>query len=70
MKRKIEINDIRAVITLVNVMLIIYFGISIAWFGLSVSALGLIKDITIDRKLGGGVMHLANIILNIFLLII
>ena len=69
MKYKFEWNDIRAVITLVNVILIMRFGLSIAWFGLAVACVGLIKDITIDKRVNGVVMHSANAILNIYFLL-
>ena len=68
-KFKLEFNDIRALITVVNVVLIMVFGLSIAWFGLAVAILGLLKDIIIDKKINGSIMHLANIILNIYFLL-
>lgn len=69
MKYKFEWNDLRAVITLVNVILIMRFGLSIAWFGLAIACVGLIKDITIDKRVNGVVMHSANAILNIYFLL-
>ena len=63
---KFEWNDLRAVITVINVVLVMIFGLSIAWFGLAVGILGLIKDLLVDRHINGLVMHLANIGLNIF----
>lgn len=69
MRYKFEWNDIRAVITLVNVILIMRFGLSIAWFGLAIACVGLIKDITIDKRINGVVMHSANAILNIYFLL-
>lgn len=66
MKYKFEYNDLRAVITLINVILIIKYGLSIAWFGLIVASIGLLKDFTVDKKVNGAVMHLSNVILNLF----
>ena len=66
MKYKFEYNDLRAVITLINVILIIKYGLSIAWFGLIVASIGLLKDFTVDKKINGAVMHLSNVILNLF----
>lgn len=66
---KLEYNDIRAFITLLNVILIIAFGRSFAWFGLITSVIGLIKDYNTDRRINGFLMHGANTILNIYLLI-
>jgi hypothetical protein len=65
---KFEWNDLRAIITVANVLLIMHFGLSIAWFGLAVACLGLIKDITIDKRINGTIMHGANAILNIYFL--
>lgn len=64
-----EINDLRAVIQVVNVILIIIFGLSISWFGLTLAVLGLIKDIIIDRKINGSVMHISGIVLNTYFLL-
>lgn len=66
MTYKFEWNDLRAVITLINVVLIMRFGLSIAWFGFVVATLGIIKDVTIDKKANGLIMHTANAILNIY----
>jgi hypothetical protein len=68
MSYKFEWNDLRAVITVINVLLIMRFGLSIAWLGLAVACLGLIKDITIDKRINGIIMHGANIILNVYFL--
>ena len=68
MKYKFEWNDIRAIITLVNVILVMHFGLSIAWFGLAVACIGLIKDITIDKRINGTIMHGATALLNVHFL--
>jgi hypothetical protein len=65
---KFEWNDLRAFITVINVVLIMIYGLSIAWFGLAVAVVGVIKDLTTDRKINGLVMHLANVALNVFFL--
>lgn len=66
---KLEFNDVRALITVINVILIMIYGLSIAWFGLAVASIGLIKDIVIDKKVNGMVMHFANMVLNTFFLL-
>ena len=66
MTYKFELNDLRAVITLINVVLIMRFGLSIAWFGFIVATIGIVKDVTIDKKANGLIMHTANAILNIY----
>lgn len=67
-KYKFEYNDLRAFITILNVILIIVFGLAISWFGLVVAFIGIIKDIKIDRKINGLLMHFANFSLNIYFL--
>lgn len=66
---KFEWNDLRAFVTVINVVLIMIYGMSIAWFGLGVAIIGVIKDLTTDRRISGFVMHLANITLNVFFLV-
>ena len=65
---KFEWNDLRAVIQLLNVVLIMIFGLSVSWFGLAVAIFGLVKDLTSDRHINGIVMHLSSIILNVYFL--
>ena len=67
---KFEWNDLRCFITVVNVILIMIYGFSISWFGLAVAAVGIIKDLTTDRRINGLLMHVANLILNIYFLLI
>lgn len=73
LRYQFEWNDLRALITVVNVILVMLFGYSIAWFGLSVGVLGCIKDLTEipDGKFrfSSLIMHLANVALNIFFLV-
>lgn len=63
---KFEWNDLRAIITIINVVLIMIFGLSIAWFGLAVAVVGLVRDFTSDRHLNGILMHLASVVLNLY----
>lgn len=65
---KFEMNDLRAIIQIVNVALIMIYGLSIAWFGLAIAVAGLIKDFTTDRHINGIAMHTANIVLNLYFL--
>ena len=67
---KFEWNDLRAFITVINVILIMIYGLSIAWFGLAVALIGVVKDLTTDRRVNGLVMHLANVALNVYFLVI
>lgn len=66
---KFEWNDLRCFITVINVILIMIYGLSISWFGLAVAIVGIIKDLTTDRRVNGLLMHAANAILNIYFLL-
>ena len=66
---KFEYNDLRCFITVINVILIMKYGLSIAWFGLAVALVGVVKDLTTDRRINGLLMHLSNVALNIYFLI-
>jgi len=65
---KFEMNDLRALIQVVNVGLIMMFGLSVSWFGLALAVFGLVKDFTTDRHLNSIVMHLAGAVLNFYFL--
>lgn len=67
---KFEWNDLRCFITVVNVVLIMMYGLSIAWFGLAVAVIGVIKDLTTDRRINGLLMHLSSVALNVYFLLI
>ena len=69
MKYKFEWNDIRAVVTLINVILVMKYGLTVAWVGIVIAGVGIIKDIAVDKKINGFVMHSANIMLNLFFLV-
>lgn len=59
-------NDLRALIQIINVMLIMMFGLSIAWFGLAVAVFGLVRDLVKERRISGILMHLSGIVLNLY----
>lgn len=67
---RFEWNDLRCFVTVINVMLIMIYGLSISWFGLFVAFIGVIKDLTTDRKVNGLIMHIANMALNIYFLLL
>ncbi len=69
-KYKFEWNDLRCFVTVINVMLIMIYGLSIAWFGLFIAVVGIIKDLTTDRKINGLLMHFSSVVLNIYFLLI
>ena len=63
---KFEWNDLRAFITVINVILIMKFGLSIAWFGLAVAVFGIVKELTGNRHINCLVSYMATIALNIY----
>lgn len=67
---KFEWNDLRCFATVVNVILIMIYGLSIAWFGLGIALVGIIKDLTTDRHVNGLLMHLSSVVLNIYFLLL
>lgn len=71
---KFEWNDLRALITLLNVVLVMIYGLSIAWFGLAVALIGCIKDLTEipDGKFrfSSLIMHLSSVALNVYFLVL
>lgn len=69
-KYKFEWNDIRAFITVINVALIIMFGLSVAWFGLAIAIIGIIKESFGARHINCYVSYIASVALNINFLIL
>lgn len=67
---RFEWNDLRCFATVLNVVLIIIYGLSIAWFGLGIAVVGIVKDLTTDHKINGLLMHLASVVLNIYFLVL
>ena len=65
---RFEMNDLRAVIQVINVILIMIFGLSVSWFGLALAVFGLIKDFATDRHVNSITMHTASMVLNIYFL--
>lgn len=65
---RFEMNDLRAVIQVINVILIMIFGLSVSWFGLALAIFGLIKDFATDRHINSIIMHTASMVLNIYFL--
>jgi hypothetical protein len=67
-KYQFEWNDLRCGVTIINVLLIMLFGLSISWFGLGIAVVGLVKDFTSDRHINSILMHFSGVILNIYFL--
>ena len=65
---KIEWDNIRAFLTMLNVILILRFGLSVAWIGLFIAVFGVAKDIC-SKKLNSFIIHISNFILNLYFII-
>jgi hypothetical protein len=61
-----EWNDVRTVITVLNVVLIMKFGLTVAWFGLAVAVLGMVKELKGNRHINCLVSYMATIALNVY----
>lgn len=60
-----DYNDVRCILTVANVLLIIMFGLSVAYVGLAIAIFGTVRDLVIeDRKLNSTLIHGANVLLN------
>lgn len=67
-KYRFEWNDARALIAVVNVVLLMVFGLSVAWFGLVIAVFGVFKDLAQHRHINDMVLHLSTVLLNCYLL--
>lgn len=67
---RFEWNDLRALATVANIILIMIFGLSIAWVGLGIAVIGLVRDFTKERRISGVIIHLASAALNIYFLLL
>lgn len=65
---KFEWNDLRAGIQILNVVLIMMFGLSVSWFGLTIALFGVVKDLTNRRHINDLLMHLSSVVLNTYFL--
>lgn len=65
-KYKFEWNDLRCLLTVINVLLIMTIGFEVAWFGLTVSVLGFVRNMISERRVSGTIMHISTIILNAY----
>lgn len=62
-----DYNDIRCLLTLINVILIITFGLSVAWIGLAIAVFGTVRDMVCEeRKINSTIQHLTMIVLNVY----
>jgi len=67
-KYRFEWNDLRCGITILNVILIMLFGLQVSWFGLSVAVFGVCKDFAQRRHINDVLMHCSSVVLNLYFL--
>ena len=67
---RFEWNDLRCGITILNVVLIMIFGLSISWFGLTIAVFGVCKDLSQHRHINDVLMHCSSEVLNIYFLLL
>lgn len=65
---RFEWNDLRCGITILNVILIMIFGLQVSWFGLAVAIFGVCKDLSQHRHINDVLMHCSSVVLNIYFL--
>lgn len=65
---RFEWNDLRAFIQILNVILIMIFGLQVSWFGLAIAFFGVCKDLSQRRHINEMAMHLSSVVLNIYFL--
>ncbi len=65
---RFEWNDLRAFIQVLNVTLIMIFGLQVSWFGLAIAVFGVFKDLSQHRHINDVVMHLSGVVLNVYFL--
>ena len=62
-----DYNDIRCLLTVINVILILKFGLSVAYIGLAIAVFGMIRDsFCEERKINSTIQHFAMVILNLY----
>ena len=65
---RFEWNDLRAFIQIINVALIMIFGLSVTWLGLAIALFGVVKDMSQHRHINDIVLHLTGVVLNLHFL--
>lgn len=69
-KYEFEWADVRALVTIANVVLIIIVGLGISWMGLGIAAYDLIQDIRKKSHINLILIHLSMLILNSYFLML
>jgi hypothetical protein len=67
---RFEWGDFWCLTTIINVALVITFGLSASWFGLGLAVAGTAQDLVSIRRINGLLTHLAMVVLNSYFLLI
>ena len=65
---RFEWGDICAFVQVLNVILIMRFGLIVSWFGLAVAVFGMCRDLTKQPHVNTIIIRLSIIALNIYFL--
>lgn len=66
---RFEVQDLRALTMIINVVLVITIGFASAWFGLSIAIFGIVKDFQNPRRhVNDFLIHGASVALNLYFL--
>lgn len=64
---KFDYNDIRCALTVLNVVLILKFGLSVAFIGLAIAIFGTVRDMVCEeRRINSTIQHAMMVILNLY----
>ena len=64
-----DVNDFRALGSVLNVLAIMRFGLVASWLGLSINTVELVHDfINPNRRINFCLLHLSLVVLNIYFL--
>ena len=67
---RFEWGDVRALIQIVNVALIMIYGLIVSWFGLAIAVFDTVQDLRNHRHINTLLIHLSLVALNIYFLTI
>lgn len=62
-----DFNDVRCLLTVFNVVMIMTFGLSVAYIGLAIALFGTVRDFFCEeRRINSTIQHLAMVVLNFY----
>jgi len=67
---KFEWGDLSCLSTMINVALVIVFGLIASWVGLAINLMEIVRDLTTNRRINLLIIHLSLVVLNTYFLLI